>query len=79
MMPAIRGVGLKTANSESLFKTLKYRPKYPLQPFADLIQARRWVTDLVAWYNHEHRHSAIGFVTPAQRHAGLDETLLKQR
>jgi len=30
-------------------------------------------------YNHEHRHSAIGFVTPAQRHAGLDETLLKQR
>lgn len=53
--------------SESLFKTLKYRPDYPLRPFADLAAARQWVTDLVAWYNHEHRHSAIRFVTPAQR------------
>lgn len=41
--------------------------------------ARQWVADLVQWYNHEHRHSAIGFVTPAQRHAGLDEALLNQR
>lgn len=65
--------------SESLFKTLKYRPPYPLQPFADLTVARHWVADLVQWYNHEHRHSAIGFVTPAQRHAGLDEALLAQR
>lgn len=65
--------------SESLFKTLKYRPQYPLKPFADLRSAREWVTDLVSWYNQEHRHSAIGFVTPAQRHAGLDETLLAQR
>ena len=31
------------------------------------------------WYNHEHRHSAIQFVTPAQRHAGLDEALLRNR
>lgn len=65
--------------SESLFKTLKYRPQYPLKPFADLRSAREWATDLVYWYNQEHRHSAIGFVTPAQRHAGLDETLLAQR
>ena len=65
--------------SESLFKTLKYRPQYPLKPFADLRSAREWVTDLVHWYNQEHRHSAIGFVTPAQRHTGLDETLLAQR
>ncbi|WP_396642061.1 IS3 family transposase [Methylomonas sp. 2B] len=65
--------------SESLFKTLKYRPPYPLQPFADLTAARHWVADLVQWYNHEHRHSAIGFVTPAQRHAGLDQALLAQR
>jgi putative transposase len=65
--------------SESLFKTLKYRPPYPLKRFADLNCAREWVTDLVCWYNQEHRHSAIGFVTPAQRHAGLDETLLAQR
>ena len=65
--------------SESLFKTLKYRPDYPLQPFADIEAARHWVNNLVHWYNHEHRHSAIRFVTPAQRHAGLDVALLQQR
>lgn len=52
--------------SESLFKTLKYRPQYPVRPFEDLLQARRWVTEVVHWYNHAHRHSAIGFVTPAE-------------
>ena len=65
--------------SESLFKTLKYRPQFPLLPFADLMQARRWVTELVHWYNEEHRHSAISFVTPAQRHAKTDEALLQAR
>lgn len=65
--------------SESLFKTLKYRPEYPTQPFADLEAARRWVADFVYWYNHHHRHSAIRFVTPAQRHAGLDKAILAQR
>ena len=65
--------------SESLFKTLKYRPQFPLKPFADLLQARRWVTKLVHWYNEEHRHSAISFVTPAQRHAQTDEALLQAR
>ena len=65
--------------AESLFKTLKYRPQFPLKPFVDLLQARRWVTDLVHWYNEEHRHSAIAFVTPAQRHAQTDEALLKAR
>ena len=65
--------------AESLFKTLKYRPQLPLKPFADLLQARRWVTELVHWYNEQHRHSAIGFVTPAQRHAQADEALLRAR
>jgi transposase InsO family protein len=65
--------------SESLFKTLKYRPAYPLTPFADLPAARSWASTLVHWYNHEHRHSAIRFVTPAQRHAGLDQEILAQR
>lgn len=65
--------------SESLFKTLKYRPQLPLKPFADLLQARRWVTELVHWYNEEHRHSAINFVTPAQRHAQTDKALLQAR
>jgi len=65
--------------SESLFKTLKYRPKYPLKPFAQVSDARDWVKELFEWYNHEHRHSAIRFVTPAQRHEGLDKELLDQR
>ena len=62
--------------SEALFRTLKYRPQMPVRPFNGLLQARRWVTDLVHWYNHEHRHSAIGFVTPAQRHMQVDQALL---
>jgi transposase InsO family protein len=65
--------------SESLFKTLKYRPIYPQQPFESLLAARQWVGLFASWYNDEHRHSAIGFVTPAQRHAGLDTELLRKR
>jgi putative transposase len=65
--------------SESLFKTLKYRPEYPLDPFVDIAAARTWASTLVHWYNHEHRHSAIRFVTPAQRHAGLDQAILAKR
>ena len=65
--------------SESLFKTLKYRPDLPVKPFADLLQARRWVTKLVDWYNSEHRHSGISFVTPDQRHELLDASLLQAR
>jgi hypothetical protein len=51
----------------------------PVKPFGGLLQARRWVTQLVHWYNHEHRHSAIGFVTPVQRHMQLDQALLSAR
>jgi transposase InsO family protein len=65
--------------SESLFKTMKYRPAYPVRPFADLMAARQWVGSFVHWYNAEHRHSAIGYVTPEQRHAGLDVELLRKR
>lgn len=65
--------------SESLFKTLKYRPAYPQGAFESLMGARQWVGTFVRWYNEEHRHSAIQFVTPAQRHAGLDGALLGKR
>ena len=65
--------------SESLFKTLKYRPAYPRRPFDSLMAARQWVGTFVHWYNEEHRHSAINFVTPGQRHAGIDRALLRQR
>lgn len=65
--------------SESLFKTLKYTPAYPDKPFESLEEARAWVQRFVAWYNREHRHSAIRFVTPEQRHEGGDQAILASR
>jgi transposase InsO family protein len=65
--------------SESLFRTLKYRPEYPRGAFASLEAARQWVESFVAWYNTEHLHSAIGFVTPEDRHTGRDEAILAAR
>jgi putative transposase len=41
--------------------------------------ARRWVARFVSWYNSEHRHSAIRFVTPDERHSGADVALLARR
>jgi len=81
IMPSFSRPAVSNDNpySESLFKTLKYRPEYPAQPFADVTEARQWVSGFVAWYNFEHRHSAIQFVTPAQRHAGLDTAILTRR
>jgi putative transposase len=65
--------------SESLFRTAKYRPEYPRHPFESLEHARRWATWFVAWYNTEHRHSSIKFVTPQQRHDGSDREILAKR
>lgn len=65
--------------SEALFRTAKYRPEYPSRPFESLEAARAWVRWFVQWYNHEHLHSGIRFVTPAQRHAGDDVELLARR
>lgn len=56
--------------SESLFRTVKYRPDYPRKLFASTDQACQWVAGFVDWYNHQHRHSGIKFVTPHQRHGG---------
>lgn len=64
---------------ESLFKTAKYRPEFPTKGFADLAAARTWARNFVHWYNHEHRHSGIRYVTPAQRHAGEDTAILRAR
>lgn len=81
VMPSFSRAAVSNDNpySESLFKTMKYRPAYPPKPFKDLLAARQWVGTFVYWYNHEHRHSAIRFVTPAERHAGLDTALLRKR
>jgi putative transposase len=65
--------------AESLFRTAKYRPDYPVDGFATLDDARYWVAAFVHWYNHEHQHSGVGFVTPADRHAGVDIEILDER
>ena len=65
--------------SEALFRTLKYVPSYPRKPFESLDAAWAWVERFVAWYNGKHRHSAIGFVTPDERHAGRDIAVLSAR
>jgi transposase InsO family protein len=67
------------AYSESLFRTLKYMPAYPTGGFANLTAARTWVKHFTGWYNTKHRHSAIRFVTPSERHAGADTALLAKR
>jgi len=73
------GVSSDNAYSESLFRTMKYVPYYPRKGFEDIARARRWVDDFVRWYNTEHLHSAIKFVTPMQRHEGLDGEILSRR
>lgn len=65
--------------SESLFRTLKYCPKWPSQGFESIETARSWVRKFVGWYNEEHCHSQIRFVTPAQRHRGDDKEILANR
>lgn len=64
---------------ESLFRTVKYSQFWPSRGFENLTEARKWVQHFVNWYNHEHRHSKIGFITPQQRHCGQSDELMAQR
>lgn len=65
--------------SESIFRTLKYRPEFPEHGFESLEATRVWVKQLVRWYNQEHQHSGINFVTPYQRHTGAHVDVLNRR
>jgi len=65
--------------SESLFRTVKYRPDYPNRPFASKAEASEWVAAFVDWYNGQHRHSGIKFVTPHQRHSGAAKAICQER
>ncbi len=66
--------------SESLFKTLKYRPNFPMiDKFACVLDARKWCIRFVDWYNTQHLHSALKFVTPTQRHNGQADAILSNR
>jgi putative transposase len=55
--------------SEAHFKTLKYRPEFPGR-FGSIEDGRAFCQRFFRWYNHEHRHSSIGFHTPADVHFG---------
>lgn len=63
---------------ESFFKTLKYMRSYP-KHFASMEDARYWVADFLDWYNNTHLHSAIGYVTPTQKHAGEATRIIAAR
>jgi transposase InsO family protein len=66
--------------SESLFKTLKYCPSFPLGGrFLSIDAAKTWVEAFVHWYNNIHLHSGINWVTPASRHANQDQCILTNR
>ena len=65
--------------SESAFRTAKYRPDFPTGPFKSLEAARAWVASFVRWYNQEHLHSSIRFLTPTDRHDGHEQSLLENR
>ena len=80
-MPSFSRPSVSNANpfSESLFKTLRYCPQYPSQPFATLEDAKRWVSEFIHWYNTQHLHSAISFTTPMSRHNGDYTAILAKR
>jgi transposase InsO family protein len=65
--------------SEALFRTFKYRPNWPMKGFATKTEAQDWVRSFANWYNDEHLHSAIRFVTPSARHSGSDHKVLANR
>ncbi len=73
------GVSNDNPYSESLFRTMKYRPEYPSERFGSLEQARAWVAFFVRWYNTEHLHSGINFVSPEDRHEGREDAIFDRR
>ena len=64
--------------SESQFKTLKYCPAFP-ERFGCIEDARTFCETFFTYYNHEHRHSGIGYHTPASVHYGTATEVRAQR
>jgi putative transposase len=64
--------------SEAQFKTLKYRPDFPSR-FGSIQDARAHCQDFFRWYNTEHRHSGIGFMSPDTVHYGRSTALTEKR
>jgi putative transposase len=64
--------------SEAQFKTLKYRPEFP-ERFGSLQDARSFCQRFFSWYNNEHYHSGIAYLTPEQVQIGLSQQIVKER
>jgi putative transposase len=64
--------------SEAHFKTLKYHPEFP-ERFHSIQAARAWCREFFSWYSHTHYHSGIGYLRPADLHAGRHHEILEQR
>ena len=64
--------------SESHFKTVKYRPDYP-DRFGSIEDARDYCARLFDWYHHQHHHSGLGWMTPADVHFGRVDLVRAQR
>ena len=64
--------------SEAQFKTLKYRPDFPAR-FGAYEDAESFCQRFFPWYNREHRHGALGLMTPHDIHYGLAEAKWQQR
>jgi putative transposase len=81
IVPSFSGPHVSDDNpySEALFRTLKHTQAYPRLPFATLGAAQRWMLRFVDWYNTQHRHSAIRYVTPDERHSGREGEILARR
>lgn len=64
--------------SEAQFKTLKYHPSFPAR-FGSVEDCRAFCGTFITWYNTEHRHSSLSYLTPADVHYGRAATILEQR
>lgn len=67
------------AFAESLLRTTKYHPSYPPEGFGSLKEAREWAHQFVSYYNQEHKHRSLNFVTPHQKHTSQDRKILADR
>lgn len=64
--------------SESQFKTMKYRPDFPVR-FGSIEDARSFCQGFFRWYNHDHHHSGISYLTPWEFHSGKGKNVIDQR
>ena len=64
--------------SEAQFKTMKYRPDYPSR-FGSQQDARAWAKAFFDWYNHEHHHTGLALLTPADVHFHRAQSVLQKR